>query len=344
LKTVTIENREIGDGHPVYIIAEIGYNFNTVDEAKASIDAAVDCGVDALKFQTFRAETVTSRFTDFPDEAGGTNQFDEFKQYEISEELHKILFNYARKRGAAVFSTPAYYDDVDLLERLNAPVHKVGLDDLTNLPFLRYVAKTGKPLIFSTGMATLGEAAVAFEAIEESGNDQIIVLHCLSNYPIRDVRQVNLRAIRTMRRAFPSPVGFSDHTTSLTCALAAVALGANVIERHFTIDKNLDVPDAFFSSDPGEMKALVEGVREVELALGDGVKRPTDAEKQMRVETRKSTIARVDIPKGETITEEMIIVKRPGSGIAPKHAHLVPGRVTRQAIAADEVISADKLI
>ena len=340
---VKIWNRLVGDGQPVFIIAEIGYNFNTLEEAKASIDAAIDCGVDAVKFQSFKAETVTSRYTDFPMGAGETNQYDEFKKYEMSEETHGELFDYARKREILAFSTPSYFDDVDLLERLDVPLFKIGSDDLTNLPLIRYVAGKGKPIIFSTGMGTLAEMDEAVHTIRAAGNDQIVILHCVSNYPIQDLSLVNLKVINTLRQAFGVPVGFSDHTTTASAALGAVALGATVIERHFTLDKNLQVPDAFFSADPAETKALVHSIRELEQALGDGVKRPTPKEEAMRVETRKSTIARTYIHRGEVITQESVIVKRPGTGIAPDLAHLVLGRRAKQDIQADEVITWEKL-
>ncbi len=343
MKHVKIGDRLVGEDHPVYVIAEIGYNFNTPEEAKASIDAAIDCGVDAVKFQTFRAETVVSRETDFPAEAGATNQFEEFKRYEISEDLHRELFAYARDRKVTVFSTPSYYDDVDLLERLGAEVHKIGSDDLTNLPFIKYIAEKGKPVIFSTGMGTLAEVEEALQTIRATGNDQIVVLQCVSNYPIRDLRSVNLNVIRTFRQAFSVPVGFSDHTTTMSASLGAVALGASVIERHFTLDKQLNVPDAFFSSDPAEMKALVSAIRELEQALGTGVKRPAPSEENMRLETRKSVIARAAFKPGEVITKDKIIVKRPATGVPPKLVHLVIGRRAKQAIKADEVITWEKL-
>jgi N,N'-diacetyllegionaminate synthase len=343
MRHVKIGDRLIGEGHPVFIIAEIGYNFTSVAEAKASIDAAIECGVDAVKFQTFRAETVVSRHTDFPAEAGATNQFEEFKRYEISEDLHRELFAYARDKKVLVFSTPSYFDDVDLLERLQVAVYKIGSDDLTNLPFIRYVAEKGKPLIFSSGMGTLAEVDEAVQTIRAVGNDQIVILHCVSNYPIRELRGLNLNVIRTFQQAFNVPVGFSDHTTTLSASLGAVALGASVIERHFTLDKHLNVPDAFFSADPAEMKTLVQCIRELEQALGTGVKRPVPSEENMRSETRKSVIARTALRPGEVITKDKIIVKRPGTGVPPKLAHLVVGRRAKQAIQVDEVITWDKL-
>src|SRR5712692_923841 len=221
MRHVKIGDKLVGEGRPIFIIAEIGYNFTTVEEAKASIDAAIECGVDAVKFQTFRAETVTSRHADFPEEAGATNQFEEFRRYEISEDLHRELFAYARDKKVLVFSTPSYFDDVDLLERLRVVVYKIGSDDLTNLPFIRYVAQKGKPMIFSTGMGTLAEVDETVQTIRAAGNDQIVILHCVSNYPIRDLRSVNLNVIRTFQQAFNVPVGFSDHTTTIAASLGA---------------------------------------------------------------------------------------------------------------------------
>ncbi len=342
--TLTIGTRRIGAGCPVFIIAEIGYNFTSPEEAIASIDAAVASGVDMVKFQTFRAETLTSRQAEFPAEAGGTNQFDEFQRYEISEALHRDLFAHARRRGVIACSTPSYMDDVELLERLEVPVYKIGSDDLTNLPFLRYVAEKGKPVLFSTGMGTLEEVQEALQAIRETGNQQIGVFHCVSNYPVTDLRLVNLPAIRTLQQACGVPVGFSDHTTSLGAAMGAVALGASLIERHFTLDKRLPVPDAAFSADPQEMTALVKAIRELEAALsGDGLKRPAETESAMRVQTRKSVIARSEIQAGELIGGQHIIIKRPATGIEPKLSHLVVGKRAKTTIRKDEAITWEKL-
>lgn len=341
IEPIRIGGQVIGDGHPVFVVAEIGYNFRTLEEGKASIDAAVEAGADAVKVQTFKAETVTSRRTDFPAEAGSTNQFDEFARYEISEDTHRVLFDHARTRGVLAFSTPSYYDDVDLLERLAVPAHKIGSDDLTNLPFLRYVGARNKPVIFSTGMGTMAEVAEAVACLRETGNDQVVVLQCVSNYPVRNLRMVNLRVIDAYRRAFGLLVGFSDHTTSVSASVGAVALGACVIEKHFTLDKRLPVPDAQFSADPAEFGALVTAIREVEQALGDGLKRPMQTEQAMRQETRKSAIARRTVRAGDVLGEGDIIVKRPGIGVAPALVRLLVGRRAKRTIEADEVITWD---
>ena len=332
---ISVGSKIIGVDKPAFIIAELGYNFNTPEEALESVDVVAECGVDAIKIQTFKAETTTTRSVAFPAEAGGVNQFDEFKQYEISEELHQQIKSRAEERDLVFFSTPSYRDDVDLLERLNVEIHKIGSDDLTNLPFLEYVARTGKPLIFSSGMATLGEVDEAVRTLRGSGADQLILLQCVSNYPVTDVAQMNLRVIETFRRSFPVHVGLSDHTTGVTAAVAAVTLGACVVEKHFAISKQLPVPDAFFSADPAEMKELVEAVRDVESMLGDGFKAPASSESDMREDTRKSVIARRDLKAGEELLERDIIIKRPGHGVAPRLLALIIGRQLRQDVNED---------
>lgn len=341
MRQVRVGDRLLGEGHQVFVIAELGYNFNSLDEALRSVDAATEAGVDAVKIQTFRAETVTTRAGDFPPEAGGVNQYEEFKRYEISEEVHRLVFARARERGLIPFSTPSHFSDVDLLERVGVDLYKVGSDDLTNLPFLRYVAARKKPVIFSSGMATLSEVDEAIRTMQEAGNHDLVLLQCVSNYPIKDLRAVNLRVIESYRKAFGIPVGLSDHTTTLSAAVAAVALGACVIERHFALSKDMPVPDAFFSTDPLEMRVLVQAIREAEQMLGDGVKMPSASERQMRQDTRKSIVAKVPIPAGHSIGPEHLIVKRPGWGVSPRDWDLVIGRKPVRTIQADEVITWD---
>lgn len=343
MKRVKFGDKTIGKGEPVFIVAEIGYNFTTLDEALRTIDAAIDCGVDAVKFQTFKADTVTTRDAMFPPEAGGGSQYEEFKKYELSEEMHQEIFGYAKEKGIIIYSTPSHPEDVELLERIGVPAYKIGADDLTNLPFLRYVAKKGRPMIVSTGMATMAEVDEAVSTIRSAGNGDIVLMHCVSNYPVEELDNVNLNAIATMERAFELPVGFSDHTTTLSTPIAAVAMGAVTIERHFTLDKKLPVPDAFFSADPEEMKAIVQGIREVEKAMGDGIKRPASTESEMRSEARKGLVAAKAISKGTAITDDMVCIKRPGSGVAPEYLDVVLGRRTSVDIKEDEVITWDKV-
>lgn len=320
----------IGPGCPVFIIAEIGYNFNTMDEAFQTVDAAADCGVDAVKFQTFRAETIVCRDVEFPSEAGGGNQFDEFKEYELSAENHKLLFDYARSKGLIPFSTPSHSSDLPLLEELGMEIYKVGSDDLTNIPFQQAVAKLGKPVVISTGMSWLHEVAKTATAIREIGNDQLMILHCLSNYPIKDLEEVNLNVLKTLSESLGLVVGYSDHTTTLSAPIAAVALGACIYERHFTINKKLSVPDAALSADPAEMKMIVNMIRETEMMLGDGLKKPAKSEVDMRRDTRKSLVSAESLKKGDVLKEENTIIKRPGHGIEPRHCSIAYGmRVNR---------------
>jgi sialic acid synthase SpsE len=336
---VKIGDKRVGDGEPTYIIAELGVTFENLEQAKRSVDEAVKAGADAIKIQTYRAETLVTETAWFPEEAGGAHQFEAFKKSEISADTHQKIFDYAEKKGITAFSTPSYFDDADLLEEMDVKVFKIGSDDLTNLPFIHYVAGKKRPIIVSTGMATMAEVAKAVDAVKSAGNDQLILLQCVSNYPIKDLSTVNLRAMESMKRAFGVPVGFSDHTESLSMPIAAVALGANVVERHFTIDKHLSISDAAFSADPTELATIVRGIREVEKGLGDGVKHPAYTEDKMRRETRKSVIARRDIKKGATVAKEDVIVKRPAYGIPPEFIDTVIGRTAKKAIKRDQPVT-----
>lgn len=338
---IVLSSRVIGESHPPFVIAELGYNFNTLDQALQSVEAAARAGADAVKIQTFRAETLTTPAVNFPAEAGGVNQWDEFKRYEIDETTHRAIFQHARECGLVPFSTPSHPDDVELLERVGVELYKIGSDDLTNLPLLRYIAKKGKPIIFSSGMATLAEIDEAIRVMHGVGNRQLVLLQCVSNYPVQDPTTVNLRAIETLCKAFPVLVGFSDHTTTLTAAVAAVALGAVVIERHFVLDKALPVPDAFFSANPAEMATLVQAVRETYRMLGTGFKAPAATEVDMRRDTRKGLVARRRIAKGSAISPDDVIIKRPAHGISPRDYDLVVGRIAQRDIEADDVITWD---
>jgi len=340
MKSIKINDQTfIGPEHPALIIAEIGYNFNTIEEAIASVDAAEQCGVDAVKFQTFRAKTIVTRDIDFPPEAGGCNQFEEFKQYELSEENHIKLFAHARKKGLLVFSAPSHPTDLPLLESLEMEIYKLGSANLTNIPFQTEVARLNKPLIISTGMGSLAEAAETTEAILATGNRQLVLLHCLANYPIHDIAQLNLRAMQTMANSLSVLTGFSDHTTTFSAPVAAIALGACVYERHFTIDKKLPAPDCALSADPAEMKQIVQMIRETEAMLGDGIKRPAASERHMRKDTRKSLVTTKAISKGDVLTRENMIIKRPGHGIDPRQLEIALGRRAKADIAEDTVIT-----
>ena len=327
-----------------YIIAEIGGNFTTFEQAVKLVDAAAECGVDAVKLQTYRAETVASKQAMFDMEnTGKVSQFELFKKYEINRELHQEVFAYAEEKGLDWFSSPSHESDVDMLETLGVGVHKIGSDDAVNLPFLRYVARLGKPIILSTGMCTLEEVKESVSAILAEGNNKLILLHAITSYPTH-APNVNLRAMQTLMEAFPQlDIGYSDHTLSPVACLAAAAMGARVLERHFTYDKKTDGPDHMLSADPAEMKWLVDVVREFEVMRGDGIKRPADSEKNTRINNRKSVVLKMSVEAGETLGREHLAIKRPGYGVPPKDFERVIGRRVVHAMDVDTVISWEDL-
>lgn len=328
-----------------YIIAEIGGNFTTLQEARRLIDAAADCGVDAVKLQTYRADTVASTKAIFDMEnTGVVSQHELFKKYEVNEELHGEIFPYAESKGLDWFSTPSHEADVDLLERFGVGVHKIGSDDAVNTPFLRYVARTRKPIILSTGMCTLQEVRESVDAILGEGNEQLILLHAITSYPTH-VENVNLGAMRTMMLEFPQlDIGYSDHTQSAVACLCAAAMGARVLEKHFTYDKNAEGPDHALSADPVEMKWLVESVRSFELMRGSDEKRPAESERTTRINNRKSVVLSRAVKAGERLARTDLAVKRPGTGIAPGLLEQVIGRAVRSNMDADAVLTWDDLL
>lgn len=323
-----------------YIIAEIGGNFTTFKQAQKLVDAAADCGVDAVKLQTYRAQTLSSRVAMFDMEnTGVTSQFDLFNKYAIDEELHRKVFDYAAKNGLDWFSSPSHESDVDLLEACGVGAHKIGSDDAVNLPFLRYVARTGKPIFLSTGMCTLEEVRQSVDAILSEGNDQLVLMHAITSYPTHP-QHVNLLAMRSMMEAFPAfDVGYSDHTVSPVASLCAVAMNARVIERHFTYDKRADGPDHMLSADPAEMKWLVDAIRTFEQMRGNGVKRPADSEKTNRRNNRKSLVLTQAVKAGDRLTVDNMAIKRPGYGIPPRFYDELLSRSVRRDLEADVVLA-----
>jgi N,N'-diacetyllegionaminate synthase len=323
-----------------YIISEIGGNFTTFEQAKRLIDEASGCGVDAVKLQTYRAETITSSKAIFDMEnTGVVPQHDLFRKYEVNEALHHDVFKYAESKGLDWFSTPSHETDVELLEKFEVGAHKIGSDDAVNLPFLRYVARTGKPVLLSTGMCTLEEVRESVDAIQAEGNAQLILLHAITSYPTHP-ENVNLAAMQTLIQAFPQlDVGYSDHTLSPIACLCAVAMGARVIEKHFTYDKAADGPDHMLSADPAEMKWLVEAVRNFEVMRGSGIKRPAESEKITRRNNRKSVVLNRRMKAGERLTEQDIAIKRPGYGIGPKYFEQIVGRAVAADMEKDTVLT-----
>ena len=322
-----------------YIIAEIGGNFTTFDQASRLIDEAAVCGVDAVKLQTYRAQTLSSKVAMFDMENTGiASQFDLFNKYSIDEKLHYEVFRYAQGKGLDWFSSPSHQTDVDMLERCGVGAHKIGSDDAVNLPFLRYVARTGKPILLSTGMCTLDEVRRSVDVILGEGNDQLILLHAITSYPTHP-QHVNLRAMQTLMETFPQlDVGYSDHTVTPVASLCAVAMGAKVIERHFTYDKGAEGPDHMLSADPAEMKWLVDAIRAYESMRGNGIKRPADSEKTTRLNNRKSLVLQKAVKAGERLTTDNVAVKRPGFGIEPMFYEQVLGRIVYRDLDSDAVL------
>lgn len=327
-----------------YIIAEIGGNFTTFTEAKQLVDLACDAGVDAVKLQTYKAETIVTKDARFDlDNVGTILQQELFKKYQIDYDLHQRIFTYINEKGLDWFSTPSHFTDVDMLEKLEVSAHKLGADDATNLPLIQYVAKLGKPILLSSGMCTLNEVREMVNAAFEVGNSDIILFHTISNYPTYQ-HEVNLKVIHTLKQEFPDlKIGFSDHTIGTTACIAAACMGAEVIEKHFTYDKNAEGPDHLLSADFNEMKEIVDKIREYEVMRGTGIKRPVGKEITNRDKNRKSIVSKSVLKKDDLITIEHIDIKRPGYGISPKYFNQIIGKKVNKDIQNDEVIKWEDL-
>lgn len=327
-----------------YIIAEIGGNFTSLEQAKLLIDKASECNVDAVKLQTYRADTIASKKALFDMENTGiVSQYELFKKYEINESLHNEVFKYAEEKNLDWFSTPSHESDVDLLERCNVGAHKIGSDDAVNLPFLKYVASKGKPILLSTGMCTINEIKESVSVILGEGVKKLILLHAVTSYPTHE-KDVNLNSLLSIKREFPFlDVGYSDHTVSPVAALCAASMGARLIEKHFTHDKKADGPDHMLSADPEEMKWLVDSIRSFEIMKGDGIKKPADSEKISRINNRKSVILNKEMKAGEKIKRNNLAIKRPGYGIPPKYYETIIGREVLSNLDIDHILTWDDL-
>ena len=342
--SVTIKGRTIGQDNPAYIIAEAGLNHNgDLGLAKQMVDKAKECGCDAIKFQTFKASDRISnkiKAVQYAETIIGLEEtlFEMFDRLAMSFEEQKELFDYARKQGIEIFSTPFDSKSVDLLESIGTSLYKISSMDLVNLPLIKYIAQTGKPIILSTGMSTLGQIEEAVDTIRQTGNKNLMVLHCNSSYPAAP-QEMNLKVINTLKTTFSVPVGLSDHTLGLFVAHTAIALGANLIERHFTLDRMLEGPDHILSSEPQEMHELVRISKNIPIILGDGLKRIQPNEYDTINTQRKSLYAACDIKKGQTITKEMITVKGPGGGLLPRYLDIIIGKEAKESIEADYPIT-----
>lgn len=344
-----ISGHTIGANQPCFIIAEAGVNHNgDLDLAHQLVDVAIDAGADAIKFQTFRAERLVSAGApkatyQLATTSAGESQFEMLRRLELDADAHAALIAHCRDRHILFLSTPFDEASADLLETLGVPAFKTPSGEITNLPYLGHVARKNKPMIVSSGMAFLGEVEAAVRTIEAAGNHAFALLHCISNYPASPA-DINLRAMQTMACAFNVAVGYSDHTPGIEVSLAAVALGACIVEKHFTIDRNLPGPDHQASVKPAELAALVRGIRIVEAALGDGRKQPAASEANTAAVARKSLVAAYDIPAGAALTETMIAFKRPGTGLPPAMREFLIGRVVHKAISAGTLLTLDVLV
>jgi N-acetylneuraminate synthase/N,N'-diacetyllegionaminate synthase len=340
--TISLGGRAVGAGAPVFVIAEAGVNHNG-DPALAHqlVEVAAAAGADAVKFQTFRSEALVSRHApkapyQVETTGGGESQLDMLRKLELSRETFVALAEACRRRGLLFLSSPFDHASADDLEALGVVAFKTGSGELTNLPLLDHLAAKGRPIIVSTGMATIDEVDTAVTTVRRRGTP-LALLHCVSAYPAPP-EECNLRAMDALRERFGCPVGFSDHTPGITVAVAAIARGAHILEKHFTVDRSLPGPDHRASLDPRELTAMIAAVRQVEAALGDGTKRPTPAELPTRTVARKSLVAARPLRRGEALTATAVVVKRPGTGIAPGELPQVLGRRLRRDLDVDEVI------
>lgn len=345
---IALDDRSIGAGQPCFIIAEAGVNHNgDLALAHRLIDVARAAGADAVKFQTFKADQLVT--LDAPkaeyqlqQTEAGESQYEMLKRLELSAEAFRDLQQHCREAGIRFMSTPFDEDSADLLSELGVTVFKTPSGEITNLPYLAHVARKGRPLIVSTGMATLGEVEAAVNTIRAAGNPAIVLLQCVSNYPANPA-DVNLRAMQTMAQAFGVPTGFSDHTAGIEVALAAVALGACVIEKHFTLDRAMPGPDHAASLEPDQLAAMIRGIRTVEAALGHGRKEPAASELNTAEVARKSLVAACDLKAGTVLSDSVLAVKRPGTGLPPALRPYVIGRTLRVDVSVGTVIGLEML-
>lgn len=332
----------------ILIIAEAGVNHNgSPDLARALVHAAADAGADAVKFQTFSADrlvTEDARKAAYQERTSGgeETQHAMLKRLELPEEGHYDLQEICQQRAIEFMSTPFDEQSADFLAELGVRRFKIPSGEITNLPFLRHVARQGLPIILSTGMSRLGEVEAAVDAIVAAGCVDLSLLHCVSAYPA-PIESVNLRAMDTLFAAFRLPVGFSDHTMGIEIPIAAAALGAVIIEKHLTLDRALPGPDHAASLTPDEFARMVDGIRNVEAALGDGRKAPRPVEHDVAAAVRKSLVAATAISAGEVITESTLAIRRPGGGLAPSAYDLVLGRKARTSLPAGTLLSWEHL-
>lgn len=349
MKKFRIEKRIVGDNQPCFIVAEAGINHNgDLDIAKKMVKFAKEFGADAIKFQTFKTEEFISdpkRLYSYKTRGKTIKEsmYEMFKRCELSPDDYGVISDCCRKKGIIFFSTPQNVSDMEGLMGIGVPALKIGSDDLTNLPLLRSCAKQGLPIIISTGMSYLSEIEDAVDIIKKY-NNKLAILHCVSSYPASH-EEINLNRITTLKSRFPSAIiGFSDHSIGITACIGAVALGAKIIEKHFTLNKNVKGPDHAFSMDPRELAVLAREVRYIEEAMGSPEIFPSKNEIKMRKLCRRSLVAARDIAKDEILKEKDLFMKRPGTGVLPKDMHLVIGKRAKKSIWKDKIINFEDLI
>lgn len=329
----------------VFIIGEAGVNHNgSIELAKKLIDVAVEAGVNAVKFQTFKTENLVSKDAakaEYQKETtdAGESQFDMIKKLELDMDTHKELISYCNSKDIMFLSTPFDLDSIDLLNDLGLEIFKIPSGEITNLPYLRKIGSLNKRVILSTGMADIGEIEDALDVLFESGTkkDDITILHANTMYPT-PMEDVNLKAMVTIGNTFDCKYGYSDHTQGIEVDIAAVALGAVCIEKHFTLDNKMEGPDHKASLEPDELISMVKGIRNIELALGSGIKKPSNSEKPNMVVARKSIVAKTSIKEGDTFSEDNLTIKRPGSGISPMLWDNIIGNSAKKDYIVDDKI------
>lgn len=342
-KEISISNRQISENSRTFIIAEAGVNHNgDINLAKEMVDIAIESGVDAIKFQSFKTDKLI--LTDIEKApyqkettAGAETQYEMLKRLELQMQQTLEIKEYCEKKHIIFLSTPFEKDSLEELDKIGVPAFKISATDLTNIQFLRQVASKGKPIILSAGMCYLEEVRMALEAIEKINKD-VVLLQCTANYPMQD-DEANIKVVQTLRDEFEIITGYSDHSQGVGASPYAVALGAKVIEKHFTLDRNMEGPDHKASVTPDELKQLVQDVRRVEKYLGNGVKMPTCSEQMTRKSLQKCLVAAKDIKAGEQFTNENVVAKRTGGqGISALYINEVVGRISKKHFIQDQII------
>jgi len=350
MKDLIISGYKVNYGLPPFIIAEGGVNHNSnLDLALKLIDAAAETGADAIKFQTWKTEqlvTKAGKMADYQKRNTGKeeSQFDMLKNLELKEEWYPTLISRAKEKGIILLSTPhGGNESVDLLESYDFPAFKIASGDITNLPLLEYAAKLNKPMLISTGMSTMDEIKEAVETVKNAGNDQILIFHCTTDYPLAP-ENVNLRAIQTFMKELGVLIGYSDHTLGSQVPIMAAALGACIIEKHFTLDRNMPGPDQVASMEPKDFKEMVAALKQTPIIMGSGKKEPLKPELQYLSVARKSIVATRDIKAGEKFTRENLTIKRPGTGMHPREFKNILGKTAARDIPQDTLLGRDMIL